>query len=200
MFLLRKPTPSAIDRFLDRSRALPLSYGPAGLVREPTTDRRCDEHVVAIGHGRDDFRRACAALAAWRQFDLGWVELHPRQASIEPGTVVAVVIRHLGFWSINGSRVVYSAGGVDGASRFGYAYGTLTSHAESGEELFEVFVDPANGNVMYRIRAVSWGQALLARIGQPIVRVLQERFRRDSAAAMTRAVRTAGLTNRVLNP
>jgi uncharacterized protein (UPF0548 family) len=191
MFLLRKPAPSAIERFLDRSQDLPLSYGPVGLVREAAADRRFDEHVVAIGHGADDFRRACAALATWRQFDLPWVELHPRQASIEPGTVVGVVIRHLGFWSINGARVLYSIGDPDGSMRFGYAYGTLTSHAESGEELFEVFVDPADGQVMYRIRAVSWGQAALARIGQPIVRVLQERFRRDSAAALARAIRIA---------
>ena len=189
MFLLRKPPPADIARFVADSRELPLSYSPIGLVRDAPADHRCDEQVAAIGHGIDDFRRACAALLAWRQFDLGWVELHPRQAPIEPGAVVGVVIRHLGFWSINGARVLYTVGDQDSGSRFGYAYGTLTSHAESGEELFEVFVDPASGDVMYRIRAVSWGQAVLARIGQPIVRVLQERFRRDSAAAMRRAVR-----------
>jgi hypothetical protein len=45
---------------------------------------------------------------------------------------------------------------------------------------------------MYRIRAVSWPQATLARVGQPIVRALQARFRADSAAAMERATRGAG--------
>ena len=34
------------------------------------------------------------------------------------------------------------------AARFGFAYGTLTNHAESGEELFEVFLDPATGDVI----------------------------------------------------
>jgi uncharacterized protein (UPF0548 family) len=82
--------------------------------------------------------------------------------------------------------VLYGVDCLDEA-RFGYAYGTLTNHAESGEELFEVFVDPPSGEVMYRIRAVSWPQTAFTRIGQPIVRVLQSRFRRDSAAAMTRA-------------
>jgi uncharacterized protein (UPF0548 family) len=188
MFLLRKPTASDIDRFLAASEDLPLSYGPIGLVREATAHSRSGEQVVAIGRGADDFRRACAALTAWRQFDLGWVELFPRQPAIAPGTVVAVVIRHLGFWSINGSRVVYPVGDADSGTRFGYAYGTLTNHAESGEELFELFVDPATGDVMYRIRAISWEQAALARLGKPIVRVLQERFRRDSAAAMVRAI------------
>jgi hypothetical protein len=50
-------------------------------------------------------------------------------------------------------------------------------------------LDEVSGDVIYRIRAISWPQAALARLGHPILRVLQERFRRDSAAAMTRAVR-----------
>jgi hypothetical protein len=41
--------------------------------------------------------------------------------------------------------------------------------------------------VKYRIRAISKPQAALARLGQPIVRALQARFRRDSVAAMKRA-------------
>jgi len=59
--------------------------------------------------------------------------------------------------------------------------------AESGEELFEVRVDPPSGDVIYKIRAISWAQSPLAWIGQPIVRLLQARFRKDSAAAMQRA-------------
>jgi len=47
--------------------------------------------------------------------------------------------------------------------------------------------------VMYRIRAASWPRATLARVGQPIVRALQARFRRQSAAAMTRATRIDGV-------
>ena len=43
--------------------------------------------------------------------------------------------------------------------------------------------------VTYRIRATSWPNAALAHLGQPIVRRLQARFRRDSLAAMARAVR-----------
>ena len=61
---------------------------------------------------------------------------------------------------------------------------------EAGEELFEVFVDPQTEAVHYRIRATSWPRALLTRLGQPIVRGLQTRFRRDSCHAMIRATRT----------
>jgi len=192
MFLARRPSTGDIARFLDDSRELPLSYGPIGVVKERPRDGRLDEHVVAIGRGEADFDRARAALMAWKHFELGWVELFPRQAGVEVGTVVAVLIRHLGVWSLNGARVVYCVGGADREARAGFAYGTLTNHAESGEELFEVFVDSRTGDVMYRIRAVSRPQALLARVGQPIVRLLQARFRRDSADAMKCAISARG--------
>jgi uncharacterized protein (UPF0548 family) len=148
---------------------------------------------VAIGHGKGDFERARSALMAWKQFDIGWVETFPRHAPVAAGTVVAVLIRHLGFWSLNGCRVLYSVGSSDDVARFGYAYGTLTNHAESGEELFEVFINPQTDEVIYRIRAMSWPQTTLARVGQPIVRVLQERFRDHSAVAMKRATRSSGV-------
>jgi len=187
VFLLRRPSSDDIQRFVDRSRTLPVSYTPTGIVRHSSNVHRLDEQVAVIGHGEADFERARLALTQWKHFDIGWVEVFPRKAAIESGTVVAVLIRHLGFWSLNGARLLYTVGGNQGEDACGYAYGTLTNHAESGEELFEVFINRDSGDVSYRIRAVSWPQSILARIGQPIVRVLQEHFRRDSAAAMKRA-------------
>ncbi len=187
MFLVRRPSRAEIERFLDSSHALPLSYGPIGIVQHGPVAGRLDEQVVTIGRGEEDFERARAALAGWRHFDIGWVEAFPTHASVDTGTDVAVLIRHLGFWSLNGARVLYHVGRTDGRDAFGFAYGTLTNHAESGEELFEVFRDAASGEVKYRIRAVSWPQSVLAQVGHPIVRFLQARFRRDSADAMTRA-------------
>jgi uncharacterized protein (UPF0548 family) len=184
MFLARRPSGTTIDRFLLDSQDLPLSYGPVGIVRTETARQGVDEAIGAIGCGKADFERARAALIAWKQFDIGWVETFPRYAPVAVGTVVAVLIRHLGFWSLNGCRVLYSVGSLNDVARFGFAYGTLTNHAESGEELFEVFIDPQTDEVIYRIRAISWPQATLARVGQPIVRALQARFRRHSAAAM----------------
>jgi uncharacterized protein (UPF0548 family) len=191
MFLARRPSPDTIDRFLLASQDLPLSYGPVGVVKVDSVHDRPDDAAVVIGRGPGDFERARSALMAWKQFDIGWVEAFPRQAPVAPGTVVAVLIRHLGFWSLNGCRVLYRVGSPEDVTRCGYAYGTLTNHAESGEELFEVFLDPQTDDVIYRIRATSWPQAVLARIGQPVVRALQARFRDHSAAAMKRATRVA---------
>jgi uncharacterized protein (UPF0548 family) len=193
MFLARRPTQSVIDRFLRESQDLPLSYGPIGIVRARTAGQHLDELTVALGRGQADFERARAALLAWKQFDIGWVETFPRHAPVAVGTIVAVLIRHLGFWSLNGCRVLYSVGSPDDVARFGFAYGTLTNHAESGEELFEVFIDPRTKEVAYRIRATSSPQAMLARLGQPIVRALQERFRDQSVAAMKLATRSNGV-------
>ena len=192
MFLARRPAAAVIDRFLLESRDLPLSYGPVGIVETGTDGWTFDETTGVIGHGQADFERSRAALLAWTQFDLGWVETLPRNAPVAVGTEVAVLIRHLGFWSLNGARVVYEVGSRTEGHRFGFAYGTLTNHAEAGEELFEVFIDPPTGDVVYRLRAASRPRAALARLGKPIVRALQARFRRDSLAAMTRGTALAG--------
>ena len=187
MFLARRPSREVIDRFLRDSQELPLWYGPIGILRGEAAGYDLDEAIVAIGRGKSDFERARAALMAWKQFDIGWVETFPRHAPVAIGTVVAVLISHLGFWSLNGCRVLYHVGSPHDDARFGFAYGTLTNHAEAGEELFEVSRDPETDVVMYRIRATSSPRAALARIGQPIVRALQARFRRQSAEAMARA-------------
>jgi uncharacterized protein (UPF0548 family) len=185
MFVIRRPSLENIDRFLRESEDLPLSYGQAGILTGGNASG-VHEFTSVIGHGEADFARAQAALMAWQHFDIGWVQTFPRRAPIAAGTIVAVLIRHIGFWSLNGCRVLSATGAVEGSSRCGFAYGTLTNHSESGEELFEVFLHPETNQVIYRIQAVSRPQATLALIGSPIVRRLQQRFRDDSAAALRR--------------
>ena len=193
MFLARRPSSAQIDRFLSESQVLPLSYSPTGIVKAPAAREDLDEATVVVGHGDGDFERARAALIAWKHFDMRWVETFPPAAPVVSGTVVAILIRHFGFWSLNGCRVVYTVGSLNDGARFGFANGTLTNHAESGEELFEVSIDPQTDEVLYRIRAISRPQATLARVGQPIVRALQQRFRDQSAAAMKRATHGNGV-------
>lgn len=182
MFLPRRPSPQKIKQFLERSQSLPLSYEPIGIAQESPRGFKIDEASSVIGQGEETFARAKQALTNWKQFDLGWVELHPQNAPVEVGTVVAVLVRHLGFWSLNGSRVVYLLDKNE--MTFGFAYGTLANHAELGEEIFEVSFDPASQEVTYRIRAVSKAHALAARVGYLFTRFLQDRFRRDSIAVM----------------
>ena len=188
MFLARRPSPDTIDRFLRESRDLPLSYDPPGILKSETRRKAVHELTVTMGRGKADFERARAALAAWKHFNIGWVETYPRQPLIEAGAVFVVLIHHMRFWSLNGCRVVCTSGCGEDEPRFGIVHGTLTNHAEAGEEMFEVFVDRETDAVIYRIRAISWPRAVLARMGHPIVRLLQERFRRHSVLAMKRAI------------
>src|SRR5207253_11212420 len=101
MFLAHRPSPREIEEFIARSRDLPLSYSPIGIAKESLTGFRVDEARAVIGQGERSCERAKLALAEWRHFDLGWVEQFPRGASIEPVTNVAILIRHLGFYSLN---------------------------------------------------------------------------------------------------
>jgi uncharacterized protein (UPF0548 family) len=185
MFSLLRPSAADIDRFVESSQSSPLSYDPVGLVNRSTPGFALDELTATIGRGERDFARAREALGTWRHFTLDWLNVVPAGAPVIVGTTVAVLIRHVGLWSLNGCRVVAS---VDEPGRFGFSYGTLTNHAERGEELFEVALDRESGDVTYRIRAASQPRDILAYLGYPLVRSLQARCRRESAAAMQRAI------------
>ena len=192
MFLIHRPSLEFIDRFLTDSRALPLSYAPVGISETAPPGYVLDEEVVTIGRGPADYERARAALIAWEHYAFDWVELHPPRPAIAVGTTVVLLARHLGFWSLNGCRIVRVIGDGEHDCGFGFAYGTLTNHAERGEEIFEVFMDAETGDVKYRIRAVSKARALLARFGYPVTRALQARFRCHSAEVMRRAANGLG--------
>jgi uncharacterized protein (UPF0548 family) len=187
VFLATRPDARAIARFVAESADLPLSYAPVGLTEHGGTGFRLDETVAVIGRGEAAWARATIALSEWRHFDLGWVEIHPSRPATVPGTVVGVLIQHLGFWSLNGCRVVNNVGSASD-SVVGFSYGTLSNHAECGEERFELRFDAATGAVTYIVRAASKPRAFLARLGGPVVRHLQARFRQDSTRAMARAI------------
>jgi uncharacterized protein (UPF0548 family) len=114
-------------------------------------------------------------------FGFSWLHIFPFEPQIREGEQVAVVVAHLGFWSVNVDRIVYV---IDEADQFGFAYGTAREHAETGEERFRVLRDPRDDSVWYEIAAYSKPRHALARLGRPFTRALQKRFARDSLAAM----------------
>jgi uncharacterized protein (UPF0548 family) len=117
-------------------------------------------------------------------FAFSWLSLRPQGAPIEPGTTVAVVSSQFGFWALSASRIVYV---IDESGRYGFAYGTLPTHAEIGEERFTVELNSSDESVWYDIFAFSRPRPLV-RLANPVARRLQKRFARDSMAAMRRAV------------
>jgi uncharacterized protein (UPF0548 family) len=185
----RKPTSAMIGEFLQAQAKQGFSYtAPGATAAVPPAGYVVDRTRVHLGGGEKAFAAAAAALRRWEHFRLGWVETWPPDAPMETGTVVAVLARILALWWLNACRIVYVVNDEGPIRKFGFAYGTLPGHAESGEERFLIEWDRASGSVWYDILAFSRPQHVLVRCGYPFARRLQRRFGRDSAAAMVRAV------------
>jgi uncharacterized protein (UPF0548 family) len=186
---LRRPSAASVREFLAAHAKLDFTYTAVGATASlPPTGYVVDHTRIKLGEGEEVFTRAKAALGRWEQFRLGWVEAWPPATPIRAGEVVAVVARRVGLWWLSACRVVYVVDEPGSVSRYGFAYGTLPDHAGSGEERFFVEWDRGSGEVWYDILAFSRPQWLLTRLGSRSMRRLQERFGRESAAAMARAV------------
>jgi uncharacterized protein (UPF0548 family) len=194
VFLLTQPSPKRIERFLAQQRNRTFSYREVGHSRRGApaapAGYRADHNRIRLGEGRAAFARTVDALRSWKPFNLGWVAAFPAGAPLEPGTTVAVRVRHYGFWSLNACRIAYLVDDEGPVVRFGFAYGTLPEHGERGEERFSVEWHHDDGSVWYDLFAFSQPNLPLARLGQPLARRLQKRFIRDSMRAMVRAAVT----------
>jgi uncharacterized protein (UPF0548 family) len=189
MLSLRKPSAELLRDFLATQSKLDLTYSAVGATAAvPPAGYVVDRTRIKLGEGASVFAAARAALGRWEHFRLGWVEAWPPEAPIRAGQVVAVVARLFGLWCLNACRIVYVVDQEGPVRRYGFAYGTLPEHAESGEERFTVEWEQEGGAVWYDILAFSRPHHLLARLGYPFARRLQKRFAKDSAAAMQRAV------------
>lgn len=192
MFTLTEPSAGDIERFISSQRNLPFTYADAGATRfDPAAAPRgftLDHNRLQLGNGNEVYERAVAALQQWRQFDLGWVTIVPRGVKLEKDAVVAVKARACGTWSLSACRVVYTIDDREPIRRFGFAYGTLPDHVESGEERFLIEWNPADDRVWYDILAFSHPRHPLVKLGSPVARTLQKRFARDSLAVMKTVV------------
>lgn len=188
MFLTHKPSERQIKTFISAQHEKPFSYSPAGITRNPpASGYNIDHNRVQLGSGLQCFTNAIAAIQKWKMFDISWVHLFWNDTPVQTGATVAVVVRHLGFWSMNACRIVYVVEENNEQQRYGFAYGTLPGHAERGEESFTVEWNKQDGSVWYDIFAVS-KPGPLAMMGYVYSRRLQKRFARDSKEAMKRAV------------
>ncbi|AEV85765.1 hypothetical protein ACWT_4743 [Actinoplanes sp. SE50] len=152
--------------------AASLTYREVGATRAESMPEGYG-HVtrdVRLGDGPEVFRRAGAALLGWRMHEeAGLTVVH---ADGRAAAGVNVVLRVGG--SLIGlaipCRVVYA---VDEPDRCGFAYGTLPGHPETGEEAFMLAVT-GTGEVRFRVRAFSRPASLMARVGGPVTRLVQQ--------------------------
>ena len=190
VILLRKPSDARIGRFLDDQRSLPFSYPEVGASRDGAPPGYPVNQLRGrLGAGPETFARAVEALRRWKMYETGWTKLCWPDAPITEGTVVGVLGRHFGLWSLNACRIVYVI--EEEASllrRYGFAFGTLPGHVERGEERFTVEWDRADDSVSYEVFAFARPAHPLARVGPPFVRLVQRRFAAASLRAMAAAV------------
>jgi uncharacterized protein (UPF0548 family) len=159
---------------------------------EPPPGYAVDRNRIKLGEGAATFERAVTGLRSWRMLRHDWASVSPIDASQSPGTTVAVVARHYGFWSLNACRIVYALDDPAESSsrirRIGFAYGTLPEHGAVGEERFSVEWHAADDTVWFDLYAFSRPSNLLARLGYPFARRLQRRFALAAKRAMLAAV------------
>lgn len=187
MISLYIPSNDQIRDFLKKQEILPFTYHEIGKTSIQTRIQSYDNDYlkVKIGTGEEDFQKAIAAIQDWRMFPRKWTRILLEEMPVLEGACVAMFAHFAGIWWRNACRIVYV---INEPKRYGFAYGTLPAHIESGEELFLVSKDE-KGIVWYEIRAFSRPKHWIAKVSYPIIRLLQAQFRRDSARQMEKILK-----------
>ena len=195
MFTLKKPNEATITEFLKNCQKEPYSYPNVGSTNAKPDKLtapngfKLDIYEIELGSGEAIYQRARQAIRDWKMFPSSMVSLFWPTAPIEEGTTVAVLAKH-GFWSLNAARIIYTIDETGDSDRFGFAYGTLVEHLESGEEQFTVRWDHETDRVTYQIIVYSRPAHWLVWLGYPYARREQARFRKLSGQAMLKSVQT----------
>src|SRR5271168_4137213 len=108
MYLMGKPSADEIRAFLAAQKDQRFSYAHVGASRERSPKGyTVDHNRVRLGAGPEAFERAVKAVREWKMFAMPWVQLSWPDTPIEESATVAVLVKHLGFWSLNAARIVY---------------------------------------------------------------------------------------------
>ncbi len=195
VFFFKLPSRAEVDQFIAKQQSLSFTYTAIGATAHDSRPAGyvVDHHRVKLGSGAETWARAKEAIRTWQMFNFSWLQLCWPDAKIEVGSTVGVMAKVFGLCSLNACRIVYildQQSSSDGVLKFGFAYGTLPEHAESGEERFTVELDLATQTVTYDVLAFSKPNQFLSKLGYPFARRLQKKFAADSMAAMLRATQT----------
>ena len=209
MYVLGKPTETDLQKYVAQQSQQTFSYEEVGFslkIERSDSDYltqigdqlRCqalpdrytiDRNRIVLGSGLEVFEQAKIALCHWKMFNLDWIDLFSPETPIQTGLIVGILFSKFGIWSINFCKVIdFIQTEEKGIKKFGFAYGTLTSHGLSGEERFLVEWNQKNNLVHYDLFAFSRPNQLLTKIGYWYVRKLQRRFVQSSQQAMILAV------------
>ncbi|ATC63082.1 DUF1990 domain-containing protein [Nibricoccus aquaticus] len=186
-FRLHRPRAAEVTAFRMKNERAALSYDELGQSASGyPAGYHVDHNSVRLGRGEETWTRACEALKTWQMFPKGWAAIEPADETVRAGQTLTMLARGYGVWWMSGCRIVYMVEEAGPVRRFGFAYGTLTTHVEQGEERFmaEMLED---GTVWYDLRAFSRPRFWPVKLMKPLARRLQKRFVRESLAAMVAA-------------
>jgi uncharacterized protein (UPF0548 family) len=193
VLLFAAPSEARVQRYLDELRTSHFTYSEVGATSGLIPPLYTTDHNrVRLGTGPSAWSAAQKAIRTWEMFNLGWIHLYSSSTPIIPGENVAVLASYFHCYWLNACRIVYTIDEDGPVKRFGFAYGTLEDHAESGEERFLVEWNRENDEVWYDLLAFSRPNQFLSRMGYPFTRRAQKKFAADSKAAMVRAVAASG--------
>jgi uncharacterized protein (UPF0548 family) len=192
MLLFSPPSETQIRQFLACAAESDYTYSEVGATSTLLPPLfAVDHNRQRLGTGLPAWKSAVEALKRWEMFNLSWVRLYWPNTPIARNESVAVLAHCLGCYWLNACRIVYVVEEDGPVKRFGFAYGTLDDHAESGEERFLVEWNRESDEVSYDLLAFPRPHQFLSRVGHPFARRLQQRFAADSKSAMLRAVARA---------
>lgn len=194
MFLYSEPDGDFVRSAVRDNHGASFSYTEVGATRE--FDKSALPHSYAVDHNRqllgrgaETYSRAVKALNSWLMFDTTLTRIAQPDTAIKTANIVAVIGYHFLFHSLNLCRIVYTIDDADAnTTRYGFAYGTLDEHLESGEERFMIEWTRTDDLVYYDLLAFSRPNNPLVNLGYPFARMMQKRFAVESKAAMKRAV------------
>ena len=174
VFHFGQPTTAELKAIRIEQSGKDVTYADVGLTLGNLPDGY--NHLRAerfVGSGAQIMDLGREAIRTWTaQSKLGLV-LEPSVPAFVEGTVLvfALPLRPSPTWATGACRIVRV---VDEPRRFGFVYGTLPHHPESGEEAF--LVDHRDDDrVVFTITAFSRPRSLPMRAAGPIGRLIQRR-------------------------
>ena len=171
MLRFTTPTDAQLGVVLDAQARESLTYREVGATRgdDLPSGYTHDHYSVPLGHGV--FETAKLGLREWCAHIGAGVSIYPPAPPIHPDVNVVLSFRTGPLSAIAACRIVYVC---DDPDRFGFAYGTLPEHPETGEEAFVIERDAAGG-VSFVITAFSRPASAITRLAKPLARVVQQR-------------------------
>ncbi len=175
LFKITFPSTAELDALIADQKAENTTYNRNNLKGFDHDDNR-----IYLGAGDDVWQAAKCAMSNWAMFPDGWAKIYYQNPVFTEGAIVVLCAHVFGIWWLNASRILYV---LDDDQSFGFAYGTLPNHVETGEELFKIFRTEQN-EVYFSLTAFSRPRFWAVHWTYPLSRIFQKRFVKDSLQKM----------------